>query len=71
MLTFFSWAGQLIPLIESESICDLLRTVHPSMRRDVRTLFLFLPYVLLHAVMSKNNAQYIQEEILAVISKWL
>ncbi|CAB3224272.1 unnamed protein product [Arctia plantaginis] len=63
-----NWAGQLIPLIESESIRDLLRTVHPSMRRDVRTLFLFLPYVLLHAVMSKNNAQYIEEEILAVIS---
>ncbi|XP_075973655.1 serine/threonine-protein kinase ATR-like [Anticarsia gemmatalis] len=62
-----NWAGQLIPLIESTSICELLRTVHPSMRRDVRTLFLFLPYVLLHAVMSKNNAQYIQEEILAVI----
>ncbi|PZC86486.1 hypothetical protein B5X24_HaOG209205 [Helicoverpa armigera] len=63
-----NWAGQLIPLIESESIRELLRTVHPSMRRDVRTLFLFLPYVLLHAVKSKNNAQYIQEEILAVIA---
>ncbi|XP_049868950.1 serine/threonine-protein kinase ATR [Pectinophora gossypiella] len=62
-----NWAGQLIPLIESESIRDLLRTVHPSMRRDVRTLFLFLPYVLLHAIMTKNNLQYIQEEILAVI----
>ncbi|CAH0701159.1 unnamed protein product [Spodoptera exigua] len=62
-----NWAGQLIPLIESESIRELLRTVHPSMRRDVRTLFLFLPYVLLHAVKSKNNSQYIQEEILAVI----
>lgn len=37
------------------------------MRRDVRTLFLFLPYVLLHAVMSKTNPLYIQEEILAVI----
>ncbi|KAJ2945898.1 hypothetical protein O0L34_g4806 [Tuta absoluta] len=62
-----NWAGQLIPLIESESVRELLRTVHPSMRRDVRTLFLFLPYVLLHAVMSNNNSQYIAEEILAVI----
>ncbi|XP_053607158.1 serine/threonine-protein kinase ATR [Plodia interpunctella] len=62
-----NWAGQLIPLIESENIRELLRTVHPSMRRDVRTLFLFLPYALLHAVMSKNNNQYIQEEMLAVI----
>ncbi|KAM3961050.1 LOW QUALITY PROTEIN: ATR serine/threonine kinase meiotic 41 [Aphomia sociella] len=62
-----NWAGQLIPLIESENIRELLRTVHPSMRRDVRTLFLFLPYALLHAVMSKTNNQYIQEEILAVI----
>ncbi|XP_038211943.1 serine/threonine-protein kinase ATR [Zerene cesonia] len=62
-----NWAGQLIPLIESDSIRELLRTVHPSMRRDVRTLFLFLPYVLLHAVMSKNNVQYIQEEMMAVI----
>lgn len=61
----------MIPLIESESIRELLRTVHPSMRRDVRTLFLFLPYVLLHAVKSKNNSQYIQEEILAVIGKKL
>ncbi|CAH0579320.1 unnamed protein product [Chrysodeixis includens] len=62
-----NWAGQLIPLIEPENIRDLLRTVHPSMRRDVRTLFLFLPYVLLHAVKLRENAQYIQEEILAVI----
>ncbi|CAK1547250.1 unnamed protein product [Leptosia nina] len=62
-----NWAGQLIPLIESDNIRELLRTVHPSMRRDVRTLFLFLPYVLLHAVMSKNNVQYIQEEMTAVI----
>ncbi|XP_063533871.1 serine/threonine-protein kinase ATR [Cydia strobilella] len=62
-----NWAGQLIPLIESENIRELLRTVHPSMRRDVRTLFLFLPYVLLHAVMANNNTQYVQEEILAVI----
>ncbi|XP_041978766.1 serine/threonine-protein kinase ATR [Aricia agestis] len=62
-----NWAGQLIPLIESQSIRELLRTVHPSMRRDVRTLFLFLPYVLLHAVMSKNNMEYIHEEMLAVI----
>ncbi|XP_028157289.1 serine/threonine-protein kinase ATR-like [Ostrinia furnacalis] len=62
-----NWAGQLIPLVESESIRELLRTVHPSMRRDVRTLFLFLPYVLLHAIMSKNNAQYILEEMLAVV----
>ncbi|CAH2238336.1 jg17493 [Pararge aegeria aegeria] len=62
-----NWTSQLIPLIESESIRELLRTVHPSMRRDVRTLFLFLPYVLLHAIMSKNNMQYVQEEILAVI----
>ncbi|KAL4704204.1 hypothetical protein ACJJTC_011830 [Scirpophaga incertulas] len=62
-----NWAGQLIPLIESESIRELLRTVHPSMRRDVRTLFLFLPYVVLHAVMAKNNLQYILEEMLAVV----
>ncbi|XP_031765193.2 serine/threonine-protein kinase ATR isoform X2 [Galleria mellonella] len=62
-----NWAGQLIPLIESENVRELLRTVHPSMRRDVRTLFLFLPYALLHAIMSKTNNQYIQEEILAVI----
>lgn len=68
---FSSWAGQLIPLIESESIRELLRTVHPSMRRDVRTLFLFLPYVLLHSIMSKNNPQYVQEEILAVIGEFL
>lgn len=68
---FTSWAGQLIPLIESESIRELLRTVHPSMRRDVRTLFLFLPYVLLHSIMSKNNPQYVQEEILAVIGEFL
>ncbi|CAH3911753.1 unnamed protein product [Pieris brassicae] len=63
-----NWSGQLIPLIESDNIRELLRTVHPSMRRDVRTLFLFLPYALLHAVMSKNNVQYIQEEMLAVIN---
>lgn len=63
----FSWAGQLIPLIELENIRELLRTVHPSMRRDIRTLFLFLPYVLLHAVMSKSDTQFIEEEILAVI----
>ncbi|OWR53666.1 putative esr1 protein [Danaus plexippus plexippus] len=62
-----NWSGQLIDVVESDSIKDLLRTVHPSMRRDVRTLFLFLPYVLLHAIMSKNNIRYIQEEILAVI----
>lgn len=62
-----NWTGQLIPLIEKEDVKELLRTVHPSMRRDVRTLFLFLPYVLLHAIMSRTNAQYIQEEILAVI----
>ncbi|XP_052740279.1 serine/threonine-protein kinase ATR isoform X2 [Bicyclus anynana] len=62
-----NWTSQLIPLIESDNIRELLRTVHPSMRRDVRTLFLFLPYVLLHAIMSKNNMEYIQEEILAVI----
>ncbi|KAJ0177282.1 hypothetical protein K1T71_007291 [Dendrolimus kikuchii] len=62
-----NWAAQLIPLIESENIRDLLRAVHPSMRRDVRTLFLFLPYVFLHAVISNKNTIYIQEEILAVI----
>ncbi|CAG5050354.1 unnamed protein product [Parnassius apollo] len=64
-----NWTGQLISLIESESIRDLLRTVHPSMRRDVRTLFLFFPYVLLHAIMSKSVAQYVEEEIMAVIGR--
>ncbi|XP_013168974.1 PREDICTED: serine/threonine-protein kinase ATR-like [Papilio xuthus] len=39
-----NWTGQLISIIESESIRDLLRTVHPSMRRDLRTLLLFFPY---------------------------
>ncbi|XP_050674865.1 serine/threonine-protein kinase ATR isoform X2 [Leptidea sinapis] len=63
-----NWAGQLIPLIESDTIRELLRTVHPSMRRDARTLFLFLPYVLLHAVTSKSNVHFIQEEMLAVIN---
>ncbi|XP_045771949.1 serine/threonine-protein kinase ATR-like isoform X2 [Maniola jurtina] len=63
-----NWTGQLIPLIQSQNIRELLRTAHPSMRRDVRTLFLFLPYVLLHAIMSKTaNMPFIQEEILAVI----
>ncbi|XP_026488273.2 serine/threonine-protein kinase ATR-like [Vanessa tameamea] len=62
-----NWTGQLIPSIESESIRELLRTVHPSMRRDVRTLFLFMPYVLLHAIMSNKNVNLIQEEIMAVI----
>ncbi|XP_068631581.1 serine/threonine-protein kinase ATR-like [Battus philenor] len=64
-----NWTGQLISLIESESIRDLLRAVHPSMRRDVRTLFLFFPYVLLHAIMSNSAAQYVLEEIMAVIGR--
>ncbi|XP_013143582.1 PREDICTED: serine/threonine-protein kinase ATR-like isoform X2 [Papilio polytes] len=64
-----NWTGQLISIIESESIRDLLRTVHPSMRRDLRTLLLFFPYVLLHAIVSKTDTKYIQEEIMAVIGR--
>ncbi|KPI92992.1 Serine/threonine-protein kinase ATR [Papilio xuthus] len=64
-----NWTGQLISIIESESIRDLLRTVHPSMRRDLRTLLLFFPYVLLHAIVSKSDTKYIQEEIMAVIGR--
>ncbi|KAG6454519.1 hypothetical protein O3G_MSEX008741 [Manduca sexta] len=62
-----NWAGQLIPLIEAESVRSLLRVVQPSMRRDARTLFLFLPYVLLHAVMCSAHVQYVQDEMMAVI----
>ncbi|XP_012551263.2 serine/threonine-protein kinase ATR [Bombyx mori] len=62
-----NWAAQLIPLIETDSVRELLRKVHPSLKYDVSTLFLFLPYVLLHAVMFKANHQYIQEEMMAVI----
>ncbi|KPJ15649.1 Serine/threonine-protein kinase ATR [Papilio machaon] len=64
-----NWTGQLISIIKSESIRDLLRTVHPSMRRDLRTLLLFFPYVLLHAIVSKTDTKYIQEEIMAVIGR--
>ncbi|XP_072931916.1 serine/threonine-protein kinase ATR isoform X2 [Epargyreus clarus] len=62
-----NWSYQLIPLVESD-IKELLYAVHPSMRRDAKTFFLFLPYILLHAIMSKNNTQFIKEEMLAVIA---
>lgn len=70
LVSYYSWTGQLISIIESESIRDLLRTVHPSMRRDLRTLLLFFPYVLLHAILSKTDTKYIQEEIMAVIGNF-
>ncbi|CAG9094613.1 unnamed protein product [Plutella xylostella] len=62
-----NWAGQLIPLIESESIRALVRAVHPSMRRDARTLLLLLPHVLLHAVMSRAAHRRVHHEMQAVI----
>ncbi|KAG7302739.1 hypothetical protein JYU34_012694 [Plutella xylostella] len=62
-----NWAGQMIPLIESESIRALVRAVHPSMRRDARTLLLLLPHVLLHAVMSRAAHRRVHHEMQAVI----
>lgn len=66
----FSWASQLIPLIDVRPTQDVLRMVQPSLKRDIRTLVLFLPYILLHTIISNDDNNFLMEEMLAVIGDY-
>ncbi|XP_037936555.1 serine/threonine-protein kinase ATR [Teleopsis dalmanni] len=50
----FLWVSRLIGFLRSDDTKHLLSCYIPSMRRDLNTLVLFFPYVLLHALQECN-----------------
>ncbi|XP_026479798.1 serine/threonine-protein kinase ATR-like [Ctenocephalides felis] len=60
----FIWVSALIPQIANKDISVLFSSCKPSLNRDLRTLILFLPYIILHVLFGNNdevNTQIFEE----------
>ncbi|KAI5710378.1 hypothetical protein M8J75_008125 [Diaphorina citri] len=65
----YSWITRLIGFIGDESAKNIFTHCKGSMRNDPTTLQFFLPYMLLHAIISSDqNIPMIHEEIQAVMN---
>uniref|UniRef100_A0A8D9BTK4 non-specific serine/threonine protein kinase n=2 Tax=Cacopsylla melanoneura TaxID=428564 RepID=A0A8D9BTK4_9HEMI len=64
----YSWITRLIGMVSDESAKNIFTHCKGSMRNDPTTLQFFLPYMLLHAIISsEQNIPMIHEEIQAVM----
>lgn len=61
----YLWASQMIEKLETERSQNLLKSFKPSIRCDISTMTMFLPYILLHALQgsSESNRTMIVEEM--------
>lgn len=65
----YSWITRLIGFVSDDSAKNIFTHCKGSMRNDPTTLHFFLPYMLLHAIISsEENIPVIHEEIQAVMS---
>lgn len=51
----YTWVSALIPQIPNKDISVLFNSCKPSLNRDLRTLILFLPYIILHVLFGDNT----------------
>lgn len=65
----FIWASKMIENVEDSETSHLLNSFKPSIKRDVNTLGLFLPYIVLHTLQSSNSdtCEHIYEELQCVL----
>lgn len=65
-----TWATKNIEVITDETIKNLLRSLKPCMRFDIRMLSVFLPYIIIHALQlsDPDDRQSIAEEFYAVFA---
>ncbi|XP_053684897.1 serine/threonine-protein kinase ATR-like [Sabethes cyaneus] len=61
----FLWASQMIEKMEKSKTQSLLKSFQPSIRCDMKTMAMFLPYILLHGIQSstEDNQKRIVEEL--------
>lgn len=66
----FLWASQMIEKLENSKTQSLLKSFQPSIRCDIKTMAMVLPYILLHAIQGStaDNQKRIAEELQFVFS---
>ncbi|XP_055699229.1 serine/threonine-protein kinase ATR-like isoform X2 [Phlebotomus papatasi] len=56
----FIWASNMIYNIQNDSIRHVLNSLRPSLKYDMQTLAMFLPYVILHALQFSNDESVVR-----------